>query len=565
VGGRTDAVEAKAELLSRLGLQTEAADQDIEAAHDGLVDFLETAPPEVKSWAAAQTADVDEAFALLSGPELNLAPETPLATTAQNPPGQNSATPLSPSPAAPARSPGNPRWTRWLAIAASLLVVVAVVFGVYSLGRTTDAPATSGTPTGQETTAAAAPAKKDPVDKAKVTALMKKISAHPKDIGSLQALGNLYFAAADYKNASTWEQKILGVDPVNQSALLALGAAQFNLGNAAEAKKQWLVAARLYPNIAEVHYDLGFLYMSQTPPDTARMTAEWNKVVAIDPTSDLAKTVKTHLKGATSSPARPLPPARLPPPAPNRPMTIVSIAVAFLAGFVSFASPCCLPLVPVYVTYMVGTTSPGSPTARRVAFRQALAFVLGFTVVFVALWASVGLVGYLLRDYVGILRQVGGSVLIVMGLHVAGVIRISALYRQVRVPTGRIVGMSDTGDGTVKVQAPSYVRSTLLGAAFAAGWTPCVGPILGGIIGLASLSSTLLEGTVLLFAYALGLGVPFVLVAVGASAANQRLAWFRRHEAGIALVTGGMLILVGFLMITNLFVRLSGVLPNFGI
>jgi cytochrome c-type biogenesis protein len=246
-------------------------------------------------------------------------------------------------------------------------------------------------------------------------------------------------------------------------------------------------------------------------------------------------------------------------------MTIVSIAVAFLAGIVSFASPCCLPLVPVYVTYMVGTTPPGSPTARRVAFKQALAFVLGFTVVFVALWASVGLIGYLLRDYVGILRQVGGAVLIVMGLHVAGVIRISALYRQVTVPTGRLVGRSGTGDGTVLVLAPSYVRSSLLGVAFAAGWTPCVGPILGGIIGLASLNSSVGQGTVLLIVYAMGLGIPFILVAVGATAANQRLVWFRKHEAGVSLVTGAMLILVGFLMITNLFVKLSGVLPQFGI
>ena len=246
-------------------------------------------------------------------------------------------------------------------------------------------------------------------------------------------------------------------------------------------------------------------------------------------------------------------------------MTIVSIAVAFLAGIVSFASPCCLPLVPVYVTYMIGTTAPGSPTARRVALKQALAFVGGFTVVFVALWASIGVVGYLLRDYVPILRQVGGAVLIVMGLHVAGVIRISALYRQVSVPTGRVLGQSETGDGTVKVMAPSYARSSLLGVAFAAGWTPCIGPILGGIIGLASLNSSVGQGTILLIAYAMGLGVPFVLVAVGATAANQKLVWFRKHEAGVSLVTGAMLILVGFLMITNLFVKLSSVLPTFGI
>ena len=246
-------------------------------------------------------------------------------------------------------------------------------------------------------------------------------------------------------------------------------------------------------------------------------------------------------------------------------MTIVSIAVAFLAGFVSFASPCCLPMVPAYVSYIVGTTPADSPRARRVAFRQSLAFVLGFTIVFVGLWVSLGLVGYLFRDYVPILRVVGGAILIVMGLHVAGLIRISALYRQVSVPTGRLIGRSESGDGTVKVLAPNYGRSTLIGMAFAAGWTPCIGPILGGIIGLASLNSSVGQGAVLLSAYAIGLGIPFILVAVGATAANRRLAWFRRHEAGISLVTGAMLIVVGFLMITNLFVKLSGALPTFGI
>jgi cytochrome c-type biogenesis protein len=246
-------------------------------------------------------------------------------------------------------------------------------------------------------------------------------------------------------------------------------------------------------------------------------------------------------------------------------MTIVSIAVAFLAGIVSFASPCCLPLVPVYVSYMVGTTPADSPKARRVAFQQALLFVLGFTIVFVALGASVGLLGYFLRDYTSILRQVGGVILIVMGLHVAGLIQISALYRQVTVPTARVLAKSETGDGTVKVLAPSYVRSTLLGVVFAAGWTPCIGPILGGIIGLATQSSTPARGLVLLVVYAMGLGVPFILVAVGATAASRRLVWFRMHEAGVSLVTGAMLILVGFLMFTGLFSKLSGALPQFGI
>ena len=196
----------------------------------------------------------------------------------------------------------------------------------------------------------------------------------------------------------------------------------------------------------------------------------------------------------------------------------------------------------------MGTTPADSLNARRIAFHHALAYVPRLTIVaFVGLWASIGLVGCLLRDYVGILRQVGGAILIVMGLHVAGLIRISALYRQVTVPTGRLVGVSASGGGTITKLAPSYGRSTLMGMAFAAGWTPCVGPILGGIIGLASLNSSVGQGMVLLVAYALGLGIPFILVAVGATAANRRLVWFRKHEAGVSLVTGAMLILVGFL------------------
>ena len=140
-------------------------------------------------------------------------------------------------------------------------------------------------------------------------------------------------------------------------------------------------------------------------------------------------------------------------------MTHVSLAVAFVAGVVSFASPCCLPLVPAYVTYMVGTTPAGAASARRVALKQAVAFVLGFTVVFVALWASVGLVGYLLRDYVGVLRQVGGAALIVMGLHVAGLVNIPALLRQATVPADRVMGTRRTADGTVLVQDPKLARS----------------------------------------------------------------------------------------------------------
>ena len=255
----------------------------------------------------------------------------------------------------------------------------------------------------------------------------------------------------------------------------------------------------------------------------------------------------------------------------------VGILVAFLGGIVSFASPCCLPLVPAYVGYVVGTTSDGTAPRRTAALLQSLAFVLGFSAVFIALWASVGLVGYVLRDHVTLLRQAGGAVLVFMGLHVAGVIDVSVLYREVRLPIGpfatRAAGtataLGGTGGGTAGAIAlgagaasgwrrPGYARSALLGVVFAAGWTPCIGPILGGIIGLASVTSSAVQGTLLLVAYSAGLAIPFVLVAVGATAVGARLHWLRDHQRLVSAVTGSMLAGVGFLMITNTFVRLSG-------
>jgi len=301
VGGRADATEFRQELLGRLGLKESASDQEVEAAHNGLVDFLELAPHEVKSWAMAKTTDVDEAFALLSGPEQDLvlpAVVTPEDVLDEKPPTSTVPAPrayparsAAPLPAASLR-----RWppTRTQLVWAILpLLVVAIVFGVYWSGR--DAvPGISGTPTSGATTAAAGAV---PLDNAKVGALMQKITANPKDLASLAGLGDLYFASSDYKNATLFEQKILAVDPKNEKALIAVGAAQFNLGNKAEAKKQWLIAAGLYPKNVEVHYDLGFYYMSQKPPETANMKVEWGKVVAIDPTSALAKSVQTVITG----------------------------------------------------------------------------------------------------------------------------------------------------------------------------------------------------------------------------------------------------------------------------
>jgi cytochrome c-type biogenesis protein len=237
-------------------------------------------------------------------------------------------------------------------------------------------------------------------------------------------------------------------------------------------------------------------------------------------------------------------------------MTEIGIPVAFLAGIVSFASPCCLPLVPGYVSYMVATNPDGSAAPRRAALLHSLAFVAGFSVVFIAIWASVGLIGYLFRDYVGLLRELGGAVLVFMGLHVAGLISIPALYREKRLPMGSAGGAPEGGRA-----APGYRRSALLGVIFSAGWTPCIGPILGGIIGLASVSASVAQGTLLLIVYAIGLGVPFVLVALGATAVSERLGWFRRHHTAVDVATGAMLVAIGLLMVTNTFGRLSSTLP----
>jgi cytochrome c-type biogenesis protein len=148
--------------------------------------------------------------------------------------------------------------------------------------------------------------------------------------------------------------------------------------------------------------------------------------------------------------------------------------------------------------------------------------------------------------------------LIVMALHVAGLISIPFLSRSFSMPGGRLVRR---GAGEAQ-PAPSLGRSALFGVIFAAGWTPCVGPTLGAIIGMASLRDTFAQGTLLLLVFALGLGLPFVLVALGAEAVRTRLSWFTRHAGAVSLVTGSLLMVVGFLMITNLLVRVGQFLPQ---
>jgi cytochrome c-type biogenesis protein len=260
--------------------------------------------------------------------------------------------------------------------------------------------------------------------------------------------------------------------------------------------------------------------------------------------------------------------------------TGVGILIAFIGGLVSFASPCCLPLVPAYLGYMAGATGGDAPDRRR-ALAHGLAFCTGFTVVFVAFWASIGAIGYLLADNAAYLRQAGGILIIVLGLQVAGVINIRALWRDVRpmpapsfgggataFATGTTIGgttIAASSGATVAATRPGYTRSLLFGTFFAAGWSPCIGPILGGIIGLASATESVVQGTVLLVAYAAGLAIPFLAVALGASWVSNRMAWVGRHHRAVSVATGVMLIAIGVLMVTNMLGRLAAIPSPFGL
>lgn len=227
-------------------------------------------------------------------------------------------------------------------------------------------------------------------------------------------------------------------------------------------------------------------------------------------------------------------------------LSLVTAVVAFGAGLLSFLSPCVLPLVPAYLGHLAGASlSPGAPSVSRwTTLSHAMAFVLGFTTVFVLFWTVIRLVDlYLFPGVIHLFRQVGGVVLIVMGLHVAGVLRIPLLLREHRLYFERR-------------GAPSLPASFVVGVLFAAGWTPCIGPILSGIIGLATFTETMAEGAVLLASYSLGLGVPFLATALALGSAVVFLKRFNCYFGYVEIASGLFLIGVGILMLTGLFLRL---------
>ncbi|MDO5728781.1 MAG: cytochrome c biogenesis protein CcdA [Actinomycetaceae bacterium] len=229
----------------------------------------------------------------------------------------------------------------------------------------------------------------------------------------------------------------------------------------------------------------------------------------------------------------------------------LTLPIALFAGFLSFASPCFLPVVPVFASYVAGTNPRESARARRVALLHSLAFVSAFSVVFVALWLIVGTAGSFIIHYRDVLRIAAGLLIVVLGVHLAGIVRIPGLDRTMRP--------------TVEVnpeEGPSLRRSVLLGLAFGAGWTPCIGPVLGSIIALASTTGSIGRGTLLLVAYCIGLGVPFVLIALGTQWVTTRMQWLRTHQRALSLTAGVLLIVTGLLIIADLFAYLAAAIPQ---
>lgn len=231
----------------------------------------------------------------------------------------------------------------------------------------------------------------------------------------------------------------------------------------------------------------------------------------------------------------------------------VGLPLAFVAGLLSFLSPCVLPLVPSYVSFITGLSLDEIERRRWTAFSHALLFVSGFTLIFLALGASATALGRVLNYHQVWLERIGGAIIVLFGLYLLGAFQWGALARE------RRIHLQDKPIG--------YLGSLLVGVAFGAGWTPCIGPILGSILLFASARATLGQGILLLLAYSIGLAIPFLLAAL---AVERFLEWFKRYRRFIPLTTriaGGILVVVGLLLAFGYFSLiaswLQGLTPAF--
>ncbi|MEM7270737.1 MAG: cytochrome c biogenesis protein CcdA [Pseudomonadota bacterium] len=227
---------------------------------------------------------------------------------------------------------------------------------------------------------------------------------------------------------------------------------------------------------------------------------------------------------------------------------MLELLTAFAGGLLSFLSPCVLPLVPPYLAFMAGTTldqltedeGADDVLARRVLI-SACCFVLGLATVFVALGAGASVIGQTLLQNKDILGQIAGAVIILLGVHFLGIIRIPFLYREARFDAGG--------------QAGGFVGAYIIGLAFAFGWTPCIGPILATILVLAGQEETIMQGVFMLAVYAAGLGLPFIIAALFIKPFMRWMRGFRRHMGTVEKAMGVLLIVVGLAMVTGEFSR----------
>ena len=221
-------------------------------------------------------------------------------------------------------------------------------------------------------------------------------------------------------------------------------------------------------------------------------------------------------------------------------MEEVSLLVAFSAGLLSFLSPCVLPLVPVYLASLAGPEILDDKITRRrmPLFLHSLSFVLGFALIFTILGASAGLVGFAISAHLALIRQIAGGLMIAFGLFILAALKVPWLNYEKRLS-------SSLGTTT------SYLRSFLTGGIFSLAWTPCVGPILGGILTLALGSETAWQGAYLLAIYSLGLGLPFLIMGIAFDFITPLLKRIYRYSNWIYIISGLLLIAVGILILTN--------------
>ena len=235
----------------------------------------------------------------------------------------------------------------------------------------------------------------------------------------------------------------------------------------------------------------------------------------------------------------------------------VTVAGALLAGLLSFLSPCILPIVPFYLSYLAGAgmatlqdDAPLPPDVRRKAVIASVAFALGVATIFVGLGATATVFGQIVREWFDVLRWIAAALIFIMGLHFLGVIRIGVLYRQLR---------ADTGSGTNVSVFGAYV----IGLAFAFGWTPCVGPVLAAILFMAGGQETVAEGMKLLLAYAFGMTAPFVLAAFFIRPFLRWMRGFRRYLGMIEKAMGVLLIVFALLIATQTMNYIANWMLNF--